>query len=67
MKLLLNKEVKVRTSSKAAVANMIKVAKASRKQVDSKFIQFSALKAYQRQKDWKVKVRAISNIQLASR
>ncbi|MBT3446091.1 hypothetical protein HN450_04545 [bacterium] len=67
MKLLLNKEVKVKASNKSAVANMIKVANASRKQTDSKFIHFSAIRAYQRQKDWKLKVRAISNIQFASR
>ncbi|MDG2006741.1 MAG: hypothetical protein P8J38_05585 [Thermodesulfobacteriota bacteirum] len=71
MKLLLKRQVRVNVASKAnlvnkaRVANMLKVATDSRKPANSKFIHLSAIKAYQRQKAWKLNVRKISKIQFA--
>ena len=71
MKLLLKRQVKVNVASKAKlvnkarVANMLKVAADSRRPANSKFIHLSAIRAYQRQEAWKLKVRKSSKIQFA--
>lgn len=71
MKLLLKRQVKVNVASKAKlvnkarVANMLRVAADSRRPANSKFIHLSAIRAYQRQEAWKLKVRKISKIQFA--
>ena len=71
MKLLLKRQVKGNVASKAKlvnkarVANMLKVAADSRRPANSKFIHLSAIRAYQRQEAWKLKVRKISKIQFA--
>ncbi len=71
MKLLLKREVRVNTAtkaklaSKARVANMIRVASESRKTVNSKLLHLSALRAYQKKQALKLKVREISNFQFS--
>ena len=48
MKLLLKREVRVNTATKAKLASKARVASESRKTVNSKLLHLSALRAYQK-------------------
>ena len=65
MKLLLKREVRVNTATKAKLASKARVASESRKTVNSKLLHLSALRAYQKKQALKLKVREISNFQFS--